>query len=291
MKSLHDKYEPDVAIVDNGNKTPEDIENEIMRTRAEMSNTLDEIERRLSPGQIMDEVLSYLKTGPSEFGTNLATSVKHNPMPSMLVAVGLGWLMMSGKSNNSSNNISYSMTSDSMSTGASSSQADLISGKAHELGSRVNTAAHQSMDKLRQTATGVRDQASDLIHSAGDATQRVSATLREKGNQLSYMARDKASRATESYNSLIKEQPLVLGALGIAIGALIGASLPRTRSEDQLLGETSDQVIGKIKEASQEQLSKVQTVAKRVAETAQTELQQQLQTEEVSNQPVNVNTH
>lgn len=290
MKSLHDKYEPDVAIVDNGNKTPEEIENEIMRTRAEMSNTLDEIERRLSPGQIMDEVLSYLKTGPSEFGANLATSVKHNPMPSLLVAVGLGWLMMSDKSNSSSNNISYSMTSDSMSTGASS-QADLISGKAHELGSRVNTAAHQSMDKLRQTATGVRDQASSLIHSAGDATQRVSATLREKSNQLSYMARDKASRATESYNSLIKEQPLVLGALGIAIGALIGASLPRTQSEDQLLGETSDQVIGKIKEAGQEQLSKAQTVAKRVAETAQTELQQQLQTEEVSNQPVNVHTH
>jgi hypothetical protein len=39
---------------------------------------------------------------------------------------------------------------------------------------------------------------------------------------------------------LFDRQPLALGAIGLAIGAAVAASLPTTRLEEDLLGETSD---------------------------------------------------
>ena len=42
--------------------------------------------------------------------------------------------------------------------------------------------------------------------------------------------------------TLMHEQPIVLGAFGLALGAVIGAALPRTDAEDRVMGATSDQV-------------------------------------------------
>ena len=42
-------------------KSPEQIQRDIDRTRAEMGNTLDTIREKLSPGQMIDEALDYLK--------------------------------------------------------------------------------------------------------------------------------------------------------------------------------------------------------------------------------------
>ena len=38
----------------------------------------------------------------------------------------------------------------------------------------------------------------------------------------------------------MREQPLIVGAVGLTIGAIIGASLPRSRKEDEVMGEASD---------------------------------------------------
>ncbi len=51
-------------------------------------------------------------------------------------------------------------------------------------------------------------------------------------------------RTTRSFSEIIEQQPLVLGAIGLAVGALVGAMLPRTRMEDEYLGEARDQIRG-----------------------------------------------
>jgi hypothetical protein len=49
-------------------------------------------------------------------------------------------------------------------------------------------------------------------------------------------AQAQANRAREGFNTLLEEQPITLGALGLAVGAAIGAMLPSTEQEDRLLG-------------------------------------------------------
>ena len=78
-------------------RRPDQIEDDIEHTRAEIGETLEEIERRLSPGQVMDQVLDYFRGGPGEYGSNLARQIKNNPIPVALIGVGLGWLMLGGQ--------------------------------------------------------------------------------------------------------------------------------------------------------------------------------------------------
>jgi hypothetical protein len=51
-----------------------------------------------------------------------------------------------------------------------------------------------------------------------------------------------ASRMTRSAMHMVEDQPLIIGALAFAAGAGLGAALPSTRQEDELLGRTSDDV-------------------------------------------------
>lgn len=71
------------------------------------------------------------------------------------------------------------------------------------------------------------------------------------------------------------ERPLVLGALGIAVGAALGASLPTTEREDELLGPMRDDLVERTAEAGREQAEKVKSAAYAAKDAAQREADQQ----------------
>jgi hypothetical protein len=80
-------------------RDPREIEAELDRTRIQMSNTLDELQRKLSPGELFDQTLSYVRSnGGGEFASTLRLTVARNPLPVALVGLGLAWLMISGRS-------------------------------------------------------------------------------------------------------------------------------------------------------------------------------------------------
>ena len=49
----------------------------------------------MSPGQVVDQLIDYAREGPAaEFGRNLAREVRENPLPLLLIGVGIAWLMV-----------------------------------------------------------------------------------------------------------------------------------------------------------------------------------------------------
>jgi len=78
-------------------RNPEQIEDDIEHTRAELGETLDAIERRLSPSQLVDQATDFFFSGPGEFGNNLARQIRENPIPVALIGIGLVWLMLSSQ--------------------------------------------------------------------------------------------------------------------------------------------------------------------------------------------------
>jgi Protein of unknown function (DUF3618) len=58
-----------------------------------------------------------------------------------------------------------------------------------------------------------------------------------------------------------KENPLGLAVAGAAVGFVVGTLLPKTAVEDEKLGEASDQMTAKVKEAGQEALERGKSVA------------------------------
>jgi ElaB/YqjD/DUF883 family membrane-anchored ribosome-binding protein len=79
----------------NGGERPEDYEREIARDRAEIGATIDAIQHRLSPGQLLDQALDYVKTSGGEAVGSVMRSAKQNPWPIVLTGIGLAWLMQS----------------------------------------------------------------------------------------------------------------------------------------------------------------------------------------------------
>jgi beta-lactamase regulating signal transducer with metallopeptidase domain len=67
---------------------------------------------------------------------------------------------------------------------------------------------------------------------------KSTGAVKETVNRTTNVAQAQAQRAREGFNTLLEEQPLVLGAFGVALGAIIGAALPSTEQEDRLVGDT-----------------------------------------------------
>jgi hypothetical protein len=86
--------------------------------------------------------------------------------------------------------------------------------------------------------------------------------MRDRASNVAGSAKEQWERARGGLDYLVNEQPLALGAIGLAIGAVLGAAAPRTRAEEQLMGEASRNVTDKAKEVGQQQLDKATQGAK-----------------------------
>lgn len=66
--------------------------------------------------------------------------------------------------------------------------------------------------------------------------------------------------------SMLQEQPLILAGVGLGLGAMIGAALPITETEDQWLGEASSSFRHAAQEAAEGELGELRAVAGRTAD-------------------------
>jgi hypothetical protein len=74
------------------------LEREAEETRWQLSGTLDELRGRLTPGRVLDQLLEYAREGAAaEFLGNLRREVRENPMPLVLIGIGIGWLMLASR--------------------------------------------------------------------------------------------------------------------------------------------------------------------------------------------------
>jgi hypothetical protein len=102
--------------------------------------------------------------------------------------------------------------------------ADAASGMAGDLRDRATQAADAVASKVR---SGI-DTASEM---AKERIERVRST-----------AKDAAAAAPATASKVIRDNAALIGGLGIAIGAILAASLPSTTAEARMAGKASDRV-------------------------------------------------
>ena len=73
----------------------EKLEQEAGRTRAKLTEALEALRARMTPGQVIDQLIEYAREGPGAgFGRNLAREVREHPLPLVLIGIGIAWLMV-----------------------------------------------------------------------------------------------------------------------------------------------------------------------------------------------------
>ena len=236
-------------------RSPEQIQADIQRTRSDLDRTLTRLERRLEPRRLMDQGVDYLRdNGAREYLSNLGRAAKEQPLPLALVGVGLAWMMMTNGRPRSSDFDGRRLGADLRDPVPGESwDADegpnALKARASELGSKVSGAASDLASQTR-----------DAAHRASQGLSDAADVARARATQVSEAARRSAEKVRTGYDQIVNEQPLALGAIGLAIGAVLAAAAPRTRQEDELMGASSDRLLDDAKRAGSEKLEQVQGV-------------------------------
>lgn len=85
--------------------------------------------------------------------------------------------------------------------------------------------------------------------SVKQSASRAKAVANTKIKQTSAIARAKVSTASKKVGEGVEGYPVAALVGGLAIGAVMGALLPRTKQEDQLLGKVGGEINSRAKEA------------------------------------------
>ncbi len=320
-----------------GDKSAAELEREVEAQRANVSDTLDSLQQRLSPGQLVDQVADYVRNGGgADFARNMGRSLRDNPLPVALVGVGLAWLMASGNrpprryepaedediyggarhdpylrsgydwpessvrddglapgwpaepshgsGRWSGNGDEPGMTerAGAMASAAGERAGQAASSVGETIGDaaqRVGEAASDAASRVGHAAGEVAHKVGDAVGYAGRAARRAGSQMRDYGGNSRHMAGRYGRRAQRGLAELVEEQPLMVGALGLALGAALGALLPATRHEDQLMGETRDQLKREATQVVREEAQTVRATAEAAYEAASEEANRQGLTE------------
>ena len=83
--------------------------------------------------------------------------------------------------------------------------------------------------------TGAAEQ---VTSSVKGATESVQASISEAAASAVQAAQSSADKTLDT----LDRYPLIVGAIGLGVGALLGAAIPRTSAETELVGELSEDV-------------------------------------------------
>lgn len=281
------------------------IRSEIERTRADMDETFDALERKMTPGQILGEAWHLTRGGTSAGASKLWQVAREHPLPSAVIGLGLGWLLVESSRGEERSSYGTSYNSDYNQARGGAGRSNW-SGRSSLYESSAGYGAYpesynanyqESYDaseggvsgRVSSAAGSVKDAAShaghkvaDVASSAGHKVADVAGTVRERAGELTHEARDKATalgystryqarRAQTGFWQMMEENPLAVGIATLTLGVLAGLSLPSTRKENELMGETRDKLVDRMEEVGREALEKGKQVAETAVETIKDE--------------------
>jgi len=258
-----------------------EIEDCISATRADLDHNLSVIERQLSPDALIHKTVDYLRSTPGEFFANFGDTVKRNPLPTALLGVSLGWLMLSGRRQPVDRDIRRAY-------GGTEWAADVEVYEDREVyGLGVDTGVDAARegedvspvdrvrDAMRSTASSLTDRASQV---AGGAAEKLSEAD-QHAREVFQRARERVARARRivaqqpkrvkaGAQDMAEHHPLMLGAIAFVAGAAIAASMKRSRIEDQMMGDYRDQALAEAETRVRTELDRGVTTARSALDEA-----------------------
>ena len=199
-----------------------------------------------------------------ETGNGVLGVMRDNPIPTALIGVGLGWLFVRSRSGR---NV----------TAPARRVVDRV-------GSRAQSLAYEARDQARHALDEATDEAQSIARRAGEIESRVERSVetmahdagttvaeyagRAKSNAmtLAHDARDVAVRWEGTFERTLRENPLPVGAIALALGVAAGLAIPSTQIEDEWVGEYRDRAIDEVEHLAEQALGTVESGADKLAQ-------------------------
>ena len=111
-------------------------------------------------------------------------------------------------------------------------------------------------------------QAKATADNLGSKVSTAAAAITDRSSSAAAGIQDQSKRLNDAILTHFRDQPLVGGALAFAVGAAIGAALPHTEVEDEVLGTQADAAKDALTAQTSEVVEKGKQVASDVYESA-----------------------
>lgn len=239
-----------------GDTPPELIEKDIARTREQMTGTVGEIQERLSARHLKQEAKDSIRETTAdkvnkmknaatrmrqsmsqtakESGTTVINAVKSNPVPVAMISAGVAWLM-------------FSRTRGPQ---AIAERGSLFKEQAGEL-------TEKAKGRVGEFSSQIRESGSEYASKASRSAGRFRSTAGER-----------ASAAATRLEHMIDQNPLGIALWALAIGGLLGFSIPESRKEKEMMGSASESLLARARESAQQTIQKAKHAAERAVQTA-----------------------
>lgn len=236
-------------------RSSEEIEREVEATRAGLDDTIEALKSKMSAGQIIDELAQSLNgAGGGEMLGNLGAQVKENPLAVAMIGAGVAWLMMGKGSGGQSDYPAKTLSNVHLPSAAGDLQrSEESAGAASPL--------HDMKDKATDMAGAAASHAGDAINKLKTGAMDAAGQAKHGAQSLGQGATNVGHKIQDRVASSMQQEPLVVGALGLAVGLAIGAALPSTPIEDRTFGAARDKLLGEAKSRASEGLEQAKSVA------------------------------
>jgi uncharacterized protein DUF3618 len=215
-----------------------EIEGEIASTRAELSETIDALQEKLRPGNLASEATERVKAVTTEKVRSMAetasgtarqmmSETRNNPMPALMIGAGVAWLLLDRTRKGSGRHREHDEWS--------------------EYSSPRYGSYSETDDYYRSQGRGEQRWRPNRASSEGMSTEAISNWTREAADE----ARQTARRAQNGLQRMMRQNPLLVGAAAMLVGAAVGAALPETEKENEWMGDARDTVVDKAQQAAQ----------------------------------------
>jgi ElaB/YqjD/DUF883 family membrane-anchored ribosome-binding protein len=207
---------------------------------------------------------------------SMMDTIKANPMPAALVGLGVGWMMLNRPSRDSDLSQPYRYGAapyrragyPSNAAGGQAYRSEADAGGLAAAAGNVQDSVGRVTDQAQQTAA-------DAVHQVQAVAGDVLDQVQDAGSQVAEQVQEQASRAQGFLERQLQENPMLVGAVAVAIGGVLAGTFRRTDREDQLLGPARDRLVGSAKELTEDAMAKVGRVVDEVQATATDEAKKQ----------------
>ncbi|MDA9415521.1 hypothetical protein XI04_20455 [Bradyrhizobium sp. CCBAU 11430] len=189
-----------------------------------------------------------MSSAKSSFIDSLVTAARENPLAAALIGGGALWLLAGDQRLKSAARSATEAVASAADAGTSGLRSAASAVKQTVAPPTAPEMDDQGSMGAGDTFQGATAAASDAMAGAADSVRdrfdEGVAFAREQFNKLgsSFPDRPTVNSAKSSLTDVLERQPLVLGVVGIAIGAAVAGSFRASDIENKYVGDVSDDV-------------------------------------------------
>jgi hypothetical protein len=226
-------------------------------------------------GEVAGKFGTSVGRGASSAASSIGVLVKENPLPAALIGAGLAWMAassykakhpsiatsstmntygeMSGGFGESASLGSFNegeeyigTTGDLSTTSAAEpGRVEAVKEKAQGVVSSVKAKTHSIKERASSGTSAIKARASSSGQAVKQRASAVSHSAAEKARTAKQRTISASVKAKDGVTNTYEQQPLIIGAIAIGVGALLGAALPISSRENRMLGRKRDDLVEK----------------------------------------------